>query len=100
MKGRELSFRKLSFGEVTMYSMDDCVHCGRMKPAFEEASKRTNTKMSIVSNSTTEGARKIRQAGITSFPTVIGERKGRTHKYEGDRTLQSLIEFSKFIESY
>lgn len=100
MKGRELSFRRLSFGEVTMYSMDDCVHCGRMKPAFEEASKRTNTKMTIVSDSTAEGAKKIRQAGVTSFPTIIGERKGRTYKYEGDRTLQSLIDFSTYIGSY
>lgn len=94
MKYRELQQPK----SIKFYSMKGCPHCTNALPAFNKAATMTNIPAAVVSNTTANGRYEIENASISSFPTIIGTSRGKRYEYEGDRSVQSFLDFANFLK--
>ena len=99
MRRRIMKYRELNKPSMKFYSMEGCPHCVNSLPAFKEASRNTRIESEVVSTSTPQGQHRIQEAGIGSFPTIVGTNRNGTYMYNGDRSVNSFTDFSRFLSN-
>jgi thioredoxin 1 len=79
---------------LVAFTSQNCGHCVRLKPAYEEAAKNAKIVLAMVERS---GAGNLPgKYNVKGFPTIILFNGGEAVKeYQGDRSVQSLVDFAK-----
>ena len=85
------------------YYMNNCSWCEKFKPVWDELNKKTDYKFHECEKNELENdkkATKIQKAlnlKITSFPSIFIKINRDYYKYEGERTLEKILEFIENI---
>lgn len=73
-----------------------CGHCKKFKPIFKEASEKLAKEEDIVFAMMDGSANEVETIQIQGFPTTIlfkaGDKENQI-KFEGDRTVDALVDF-------
>jgi thiol-disulfide isomerase/thioredoxin len=80
--------------ELVLYKADWCGHCNRFKPAWEQL-KKQNINVSFVEYDADKDRKVIEKHNINGYPTIHYKIKGGTYEYNGERTVEGLINFMK-----
>ena len=94
-----MKYRELNSPSMAFYSMKECPHCAKALPEFESGTKNSGISSVVHESTTHAGIRAINDAGVTSFPTILGKNKNGVHKYNGDRSAGSFAEFARFLKA-
>jgi thioredoxin-like negative regulator of GroEL len=80
---------------LMLFYADWCGHCQQMKPAWNELVSKCKNKINIASVNSDMAPNVAGGHGnnIMGFPTLIIISKGNEKKYEGDRSLESMMKF-------
>ena len=96
---KNMKYRELNNPSMAFYSMNGCPHCVRALPEFELGTRNSGINTVVHENTTHMGLKAINDAGVTSFPTILGKNKNGVHKYNGDRSAESFAEFARFLKA-
>ncbi len=88
--------------KIRLFYADWCGHCKGFMPEWNKFSEYSNKNFpdlvveKINGDSNKESIKKlIQEEGVDGFPTVIFYNNGKKIIYEGERNMQSLVEFIK-----
>ncbi len=82
---------------IILFKADWCGHCKAFKPTWDEIKKKYSSKYNIVTFDANKNEDKIGDYGITGYPTIKIQNKDTIVEYNGERTINDIIEFAKTI---
>lgn len=92
--------------KIRLFYADWCGHCKMFMPDWNKFTEYANKNFSdlvvekINGDSNKESVKKlIQEEGVDGFPTVIFYNNNKKIRYEGERNMQSLVEFIKNNQS-
>ena len=83
--------------KLVLFYADWCGHCKKIKPIWEETSKKVNTdEVKMIKVNCGEGTEKdqeiMKKYSIDGYPTIIKFINGKPQLYQGNRDPDSFIE--------
>ena len=76
---------------ITFYHMRGCGPCAQFRPVWEELLEAVGSSEYIVTNSFESAEEECKE--IASFPTIMITVANKKYKYNGQRTLDDLLDF-------
>jgi len=81
--------------DLYFFKADWCGHCKNFRETWNALADKFNDKINFISYDSDKDQKKIKEWRVEGFPTLI-YRKGTTAtEYNGDRDINSLINFIK-----
>lgn len=79
--------------EVLLFKAEWCGHCKKFKPVWNELKEMYKNKYVFNTYDSDEDKDKMKQWGVSGFPTIIFKRGDDAIEYSGDRSIGSIVKF-------
>ena len=78
--------------KIELHYADWCGHCKSFKPKWSKLKKKLGNKYTFEEYNADNKDHKsiMKKRGVTGFPTLIMSSKGKTEKYNGERTVAAI----------
>jgi glutaredoxin len=85
---------------LVLLRWNKCGHCKTFMPTWEKIKNELSNFINFEEHEAEAEPDYMKKVGINSFPTILlMHQNGSTQKYEGDRSLESIIKFCGFQKS-
>jgi hypothetical protein len=89
---KEVSENKPS---IYLFKASWCGHCINFKETWNALADKFNDKINFISYDSAKDSKKMKEWRVEGFPTLIFRKGSSATEYNGDRDINSLIEFIK-----
>ena len=81
--------------KLMYFYMDGCVFCDKFTPTWNKLIKENNKnkKVNMVKINGPNNLTTATKYGVVSYPTIILLKDNKPYKYDGDRSLDDLLDF-------
>ena len=86
---------KKKYNKLMYFYMDNCGWCDRFTPTWRKLIKENNRnkKVNMVKINGPNNLTTATKYGVVSYPTIILLKDNKPYKYDGDRSLDDLLDF-------
>lgn len=82
---------KFTTKRIILFYSDGCGHCQKFKPEWERI--KQSGLVSTQEYNCGENSMSCNAYGIRGYPTILVENGFSKHEYQGERTLESIVQF-------
>jgi hypothetical protein len=84
---------------IMLFKADWCGHCVKFKPIWETLSKTYEKEFNFKTYDADKETKTFEKYKVSSFPTILVEHNNNIIPYEGDRTVDEMVNFFKELAS-